>query len=106
MDKKEALQILDEIDTLRRRSKYNPQESADYYLRVVCAIIAQKAGFTNRLEWCDALRSDTKTEYAKYYHFYPCVNLKAGKAHEGDTIKEGEKAKKCYINVKTQNSEV
>lgn len=88
MDKKECLELLDELDTIRRRTEYRPEDSADYVLRVACAIIAGKAGFTSRTDWTEELRKDTKTEYAKYYHFFPNVDTSTGKAYTGYFIKE------------------
>ena len=83
MDKKEALQILDEIDTLRRKHEHTAeQKNGDWLLRVACAIIAKKAGFADRMEWCEELKKDKTTEYAKYYYFYPNVNTKEGKAYD------------------------
>lgn len=88
MDKEECLEILDELDTIRRRTEYRPADSADYVLRVACAIIAEKAGFKSRTDWTEELRKDTKTEYAKYYYFFPNVDTGAGKAYTGYYITE------------------
>ena len=59
MDKKEALQILDEIDTLRRKYEHTPTEkNGDWLLRIACAIVAQKAGFNSRVKWIEEIRKD------------------------------------------------
>lgn len=93
MDKKECLEILDELDTLRRRSEHHPKDSADFVLRVVAAIIAKRGGFKNRAEWCEELRKNPATEYAKYYYFYPNVDLSNGKAIAGYFIPQTEDGK-------------
>lgn len=90
MDKKECLQILDELDTLRRKTEYRPKDSADFVLRVAAAIVAEHGGFTGRAEWCAELRKDPSTEFAKYYYFFPNVDLHNGKAIDGNFIPKEE----------------
>lgn len=59
MDKKEALQTLEEIDVLRRKYEHTEEiKNGDWLLRVACAIIAEKAGFYSRIEWVEEIRKD------------------------------------------------
>lgn len=61
--KKDALQMLDLLDDYRRN---NQDKIDDYTVRLICAQIAEQAGYKDRNEWCDDLIKDETTKYSKY----------------------------------------
>lgn len=61
-----ALQVLDEIDALRREHEHDKRQDNDFMLRVACAIIAKAAGYESRVDWCEALKNDSTTKYSAY----------------------------------------
>lgn len=65
LDEKQIMQILDDMDSYRRM--HSRRVNADYALRVAEAIVARVAGFEGRNEWCDLLKSDPDTKYARDY---------------------------------------
>lgn len=59
-----ALDILDELDAYRRTQNARGDiDNNDFTLRVACAMIARRAGFTDCMQWRDALRKDPNTTY-------------------------------------------
>jgi len=53
----EYLKMLDELEEVRQRAAEKPENyPVDFVLRVCAAIVAQNAGFTSRLDWCDELK--------------------------------------------------
>lgn len=65
LDSKQVMEILDEMDYYRRHNiNFN---NPDYAMRVAEAILAKAAGFKDRNEWCELLKADSETKYAKDY---------------------------------------
>lgn len=65
LDAKQVMRILDDLDSYRR--KHGRQVNVDNAMRVAEAIVARVAGFEDRNEWCDLLKSDPESKYAKDY---------------------------------------
>ena len=65
LNEKEIMSVLDEMDWFRRHNlNFN---NPDHAMRVAEAILAKAAGFKGRNEWCDLLKADPTTKYAKDY---------------------------------------
>lgn len=60
-----VLQILDKMDKFRREHQNEKTSPADYCMRVLEAIVAEAAGYTERNEWTEILKADKSTEYSK-----------------------------------------
>ena len=58
------LDVLDQMDSFRRRHYRDEQPRPDYYMRALEAILARAAGFESRTEWTSALK-ETNSEYAR-----------------------------------------
>ena len=58
-----ALQMLDQMDTIRRKHAGSLPHPCDYYMRVMEAVIARAAGYKSRNEWTDALKADVRSRY-------------------------------------------
>ena len=63
------LKVLDEMDRFRREHQNEKVSPSDYCMRAMEAIVASAAGYENRNEWTDALKSDNTSEYSKYVNF-------------------------------------
>lgn len=61
----DALTILDEMDHFRRTHQDETKDPSDYCMRVLEAIVARAAGFTDRVAWTEELRR-SNTRYTKY----------------------------------------
>lgn len=70
MDKLEALEILDELDALRRNHYFDKPQNNDWVLRVAAAIVAKKAGFQSRIEWVEELKNNSDSKYCVDYLNY------------------------------------
>lgn len=61
---RQGLDILDELDKFRREHQDTRKHPADWCMRVMEAIIARAYGFSNRMEWVDALKERKESRYA------------------------------------------
>ena len=63
---KKELEILDKIETIRRKAKKDPEVfSTDFTIRVIETIISEAAGYKNRVEWTNELKN-CDSEYKKW----------------------------------------
>lgn len=62
----EVLQVLDEIDAVRRSHINDQVQNNDWALRVACAKLAAAAGYADRSAWTAALSLQKDSQYAAY----------------------------------------
>jgi hypothetical protein len=60
-----ALRVIDTIESFRKKLEEDNIVHHDEILRIVTWIIADMAGYKNRVEWTEALKKDTSSSYAK-----------------------------------------
>lgn len=65
LDRQMALQVLDEMDALRRKQWRQLPPPCDFYLRAMEAIVARAAGYESRTDWTDCLKGDAESQYCR-----------------------------------------
>ena len=75
LDRALALQILDEMDAIRRKHYGALPPPCDYYLRAMEAVVARAAGYDSRSDWTDALKEDKQS---RYYHDLQILEKRIG----------------------------
>lgn len=63
LDRELALQMLDEMDAIRRKHYGSLPPPCDYYLRAMEAVVAKAAGYDSRIDWTDALKANEQSRY-------------------------------------------
>lgn len=63
-----VLQVLDQMDKFRRTHQDARQNTPDYCMRMMEAMLAKSAGYQSRNDWTDALKADSTTTYSKEYN--------------------------------------
>lgn len=61
----DILSLLDEMDEFRRSHQDERESPSDYCMRVMEAIVAKAAGYSNRNEWTDALKARPCSKYSQ-----------------------------------------
>lgn len=61
----DILSLLDEMDEFRRSHQDERKSPSDYCMRVMEAIVAKAAGYSNRNEWTDALKTHPCSKYSQ-----------------------------------------
>ena len=57
--------LLDEIEEVRQKAAENPEHyPVDYTIRLVSAIVAKYAGYSNRMDWTEDLKKNPDSKYA------------------------------------------
>lgn len=64
MNKEDILKLLDELDELRRKHKYDKHCDTEYIMRIACAIVAEHGGYSSRNDWTEILKADAITQYS------------------------------------------
>lgn len=59
-----VLDILDKMDEFRRNHQNGKQNTPDFCMRVMEAILAKAAGYTSRNDWTDALKENPASRYS------------------------------------------
>ncbi len=59
------LALLDQIEEVRQKAAEDPQRyPVDYTIRLISAIVAEYAGYSNRNDWTDELKKHPESKYA------------------------------------------
>lgn len=59
------LLLLDEIEEVRQKVAEKPEcYPVDYTIRLVSAIVAKYAGYSNRMDWIEDLKKNPESKYA------------------------------------------
>lgn len=59
------LALLDQIEEVRQKAAGNPQKyPVDYTVRLISAIVAEYAGYSNRNDWTDELKKHPESKSA------------------------------------------
>ena len=59
------LLLLDEIEEVRQKAAESPEHyPVDYTVRLISAIVAKYAGYSNRMDWTEDLKKNSDSKYA------------------------------------------
>lgn len=59
------LALLDQIEEVRQKAAESPQNyPIDYTIRLISAIVAEYAGYSNRNDWTDELKKHPESSYS------------------------------------------
>lgn len=59
------LTLLDEIEEVRQKAAEKPERyPIDYTIRLISAIVAKYAGYSNRMDWTEELKKNSESKYA------------------------------------------
>lgn len=59
------LTLLDEIEEIRQKAAENPEHyPVDYIIRLISAVVAKHAGYSNRMDWTKELKKNPDSKYA------------------------------------------
>ena len=64
LDKEAAMAILDRVEYFRRHHQNDRNYPADYCMRAIAAIVAEAAGYDNRMAWTAELNGTKNSLYA------------------------------------------